>query len=175
MGKHYVNSKTKYLLISRNLWSVGLLSFCNTSADNLICWTEQGSSFLIKTQSQFAKTLLPFYYKHSNMASFVRQLNMYGFHKVLSIQSGGLRGEARDQIEFAHSFFLRGQEGLLDKIKRKSSSGGKAAGGGGTIKQEQPIIITKVDPRPTTSTTKFIFILLFRRISNSKRNKTHQK
>jgi len=118
----------------------------NPDTDDLISWTEQGSSFLIKTQSQFAKTLLPYYYKHSNMASFVRQLNMYGFHKVLSIQSGGLRGEARDQIEFAHSFFLRGQEALLDKIKRKSSGGGKAAGGAGTIKQEQPIIITKVEP-----------------------------
>lgn len=31
---------------------------------------------MIKNQSQFAKELLPMYYKHNNMASFIRQLNM---------------------------------------------------------------------------------------------------
>ena len=59
--------------------------------DNLICWTDDGNSFTIKNQGEFTKTLLPYYYKHSNMASFVRQLNMYGFHKVMSVESGGLK------------------------------------------------------------------------------------
>ena len=48
----------------------------------MICWGSEGNSFIIRNQTEFAKTLLPYYYKHSNMASFVRQLNMYGFHKV---------------------------------------------------------------------------------------------
>ncbi|KAG0721516.1 Heat shock factor protein [Chionoecetes opilio] len=38
--------------------------------------TESGRSFLIQNQAEFARDLLPQYYKHSNMASFVRQLNM---------------------------------------------------------------------------------------------------
>lgn len=41
-----------------------------------------------------------------------------GFHKVVSADSGGLRPE-RDEMEFAHSHFLRGQESLLENIKRK--------------------------------------------------------
>ena len=68
--------------------------------DTLICWTEEGNSFCIKNQSEFARSLLPYYYKHSNMASFVRQLNMYGFHKVMSVESGGLKVR---KIFFFHS------------------------------------------------------------------------
>ena len=52
------------------------------------------------------------------MASFVRQLNMYGFHKVVSVDSGGLKLD-KDEMEFAHMYFLQGQEFLLEHIKRK--------------------------------------------------------
>jgi len=52
------------------------------------------------------------------MASFVRQLNMYGFHKVVSVDSGGLKVD-KDEMEFAHMYFLQGQEFLLEHIKRK--------------------------------------------------------
>jgi len=92
----------------------------NPDTDSLICWTEEGNSFCIRNQSEFARSLLPYYYKHSNMASFVRQLNMYGFHKVMSVESGGLKGD-KDEIEFAHPYFIRGQDHLLDQIKRKVS------------------------------------------------------
>ena len=63
----------------------------NVCADDYICWTGDGSSFRIRDQTQFAASLLPYYYKHSNMASFVRQLNMYGFHKVIALHSGNLK------------------------------------------------------------------------------------
>lgn len=75
-------------------------------------------SFTIRDQARFARELLPLYYKHNNMASFVRQLNMYGFHKVVSVDSGGLKVD-KDEMEFAHMYFLQGQEFLLEHIKRK--------------------------------------------------------
>lgn len=41
-----------------------------------IFFFQDGRSFIIQNQAQFAKELLPLNYKHNNMASFIRQLNM---------------------------------------------------------------------------------------------------
>ncbi|XP_062043839.1 heat shock factor protein 1 isoform X4 [Lepus europaeus] len=90
--------------------------------DALICWSPSGNSFHVFDQGQFAKEVLPKYFKHSNMASFVRQLNMYGFRKVVRIEQGGLVKPERDDTEFQHPCFLRGQEQLLENIKRKVTS-----------------------------------------------------
>ncbi|KAI2579085.1 HSF4 isoform 19, partial [Pan troglodytes] len=78
-----------------------------------------GTSFLVSDQSRFAKEVLPQYFKHSNMASFVRQLNMYGFRKVVSIEQGGLLRPERDHVEFQHPSFVRGREQLLERVRRK--------------------------------------------------------
>lgn len=44
---------------------------------------------------------------------------MYGFRKMSTIEHGSLNNE-RDDIEFAHPSFLRGQEALLESIKRRA-------------------------------------------------------
>ncbi|KAL8181439.1 UNVERIFIED_CONTAM: stress-responsive transcription factor hsf1 [Gekko kuhli] len=80
---------------------------------------QSGSSFHVFDQGQFAKEVLPKYFKHNNMASFVRQLNMYGFRKVIHIEQGGLVKPEKDDTEFQHPYFIRGQEHLLENIKRK--------------------------------------------------------
>ena len=104
------------------------VNFPPLHSDHLICWSEpEGKSFVIRDQTEFAKSLLPYYYKHSNMASFVRQLNMYDFHKVMNVEAGGLRGE-RDEVEFAHPYFERGQDHLLEQIKRKVSLNTRGGG-----------------------------------------------
>ncbi|XP_021106047.1 heat shock factor protein 1 isoform X2 [Heterocephalus glaber] len=90
---------------------------CSPSSDS-----QSGNSFHVFDQGQFAKEVLPKYFKHNNMASFVRQLNMYGFRKVVHIEQGGLVKPERDDTEFQHPCFLRGQEQLLENIKRKVTS-----------------------------------------------------
>uniref|UniRef100_A0A8C9VR80 Heat shock transcription factor 1 n=1 Tax=Scleropages formosus TaxID=113540 RepID=A0A8C9VR80_SCLFO len=90
--------------------------------DSLICWSPSGNSFHVFDQGRFSKEVLPKYFKHNNMASFVRQLNMYGFRKVIHIEQGGLVKPEKDDTEFQHPYFIRGQEHLLENIKRKVTS-----------------------------------------------------
>lgn len=43
---------------------------------------------------------------------------MYGFHKITSIDNGGLKFD-RDEMEFSHPYFQKGHPYLLEHIKRK--------------------------------------------------------
>lgn len=44
---------------------------------DIVSWSEDGLSFTIWQPAEFSRDLLPLYFKHSNLASFVRQLNTY--------------------------------------------------------------------------------------------------
>lgn len=83
----------------------------NQEHNDIVCWSEDGKSFLIKKHNEFRDQVLPQYFKHNNYSSFVRQLNMYDFHKV--------RNEGTDS-EYKNTMFLRGQQKLMCEIKRKS-------------------------------------------------------
>ncbi|XP_063970592.1 heat shock factor protein 1-like isoform X1 [Lytechinus pictus] len=88
--------------------------------DELIHWSDEGNSFIVQDQVIFAQLLLPQYFKHNNMASFIRQLNMYGFRKKAHLDDGALKTERTD-IEFQHPHFLKGEIKQLELIKRKVS------------------------------------------------------
>lgn len=53
-----------------------------TEIVNVVSWGPKGDSFVVKDMNEFTKSVLPRIFKHSNFASFVRQLNKYDFHKV---------------------------------------------------------------------------------------------
>ncbi|XP_054136562.1 heat shock factor protein 2 isoform X2 [Melozone crissalis] len=93
-----------------------------TPSNQLITWSQSGKSFLVLDEQRFAKEILPKYFKHNNMASFVRQLNMYGFRKVVHVDSGIVKLERDGPVEFRHAYFRQGREDLLEHIKRKVSS-----------------------------------------------------
>lgn len=93
-----------------------------------IRWSNDGESFLVAHREEFMKSILPKYFKHNNFASFVRQLNMYGWHKVQDITSGLLRDDRNPEevLQFKNALFLRGREDLLDSIVRNKSAATEA-------------------------------------------------
>uniref|UniRef100_A0A3Q3X3Y8 HSF-type DNA-binding domain-containing protein n=1 Tax=Mola mola TaxID=94237 RepID=A0A3Q3X3Y8_MOLML len=94
----------------------------DADTNELICWSQEGNSFLVLDEQRFAKEILPKFFKHNNMASFIRQLNMYGFRKVMHIDTGFVKQERDGPVEFQHPYFKHGQDGLLENIKRKVSN-----------------------------------------------------
>ncbi|KAG8447853.1 hypothetical protein GDO86_015093 [Hymenochirus boettgeri] len=86
---------------------------------DIIAWNWNGQNFCILDEQRFSKEILPKYFKHNNLSSFIRQLNMYGFRKVVSLENGLVKSESALAIEFQHPFFKKGMPELLENIKRK--------------------------------------------------------
>lgn len=89
-----------------------------------IRWTDDGEAFVVVHREEFMKLILPNYFKHNNFASFVRQLNMYGWHKVQDVTSGTMKEGSNldDAFQFKNPDFIRGREDLLDNIVRNKSN-----------------------------------------------------
>lgn len=93
---------------------------CDPTTDDLIRWVDDGMSFIVLKHEDFAKKVLPRFFKHSNFSSFVRQLNMYGFHKVPHLQQGVLHPDGgAERWEFSNPHFQRNQPDLLLLVTRK--------------------------------------------------------
>jgi heat shock transcription factor len=76
---------------------------------------------IVLNPEKLTHDLIPRFFKHSNYASFVRQLNMYGFRKVSHVLQGALKSSTPDVTEFQNPNFIRGRPDLLEHVKRKTA------------------------------------------------------
>ncbi|KAJ5779550.1 Heat shock factor (HSF)-type DNA-binding [Penicillium paradoxum] len=88
---------------------------------SIVRWGDEGDSFVVLECEKFTKTILPKHFKHSNFASFVRQLNKYDFHKVRqNNEENGQSPYGQNAWEFKHPEFRANSKESLDNIRRKA-------------------------------------------------------
>ena len=83
----------------------------NDEYKDIIHWGDDGTYFVVQNLHDFTENILSKYYKHNNFSSFIRQLNMYDFHK---------RKSNSNEHIFEHKNFIRDKKELLKLIKRKT-------------------------------------------------------
>lgn len=80
----------------------------DSETNHIVSWSKDNNSFVVWDPDALALQVLPKYFKHCKLSSFIRQLNTYGFRKV-----------DPEKLEFASEWFLRGQRHLLKQVKRR--------------------------------------------------------
>ncbi|KAL8243654.1 hypothetical protein R6Q59_009912 [Mikania micrantha] len=90
------------------------------SIQHLISWSNTNDSFVMSPSNDFSKVLAQ-YFKHTNISSFVRQLNMYGFHKVSDVFHTGSPESALWEFRHGNGNFRKGDLMGLREIKRRAS------------------------------------------------------
>lgn len=107
----------------QKLWRI--VNECQTAA---IRWGVNGDTVLLdykRFQTEYLDARRPIF-KTSNITSFIRQLNLYGFRKVTSHSRDPICNSYNPHVhEFLHDHFRADRVDLLFKVCRKASGNGK--------------------------------------------------
>ncbi|KAJ3901738.1 HSF-type DNA-binding-domain-containing protein [Lentinula edodes] len=106
------------------------------SFQDVVSWGPHGDCFVVKDMNEFTKSILPRMFKHSNFASFVRQLNKYDFHKVKNTDDNAF-GE--HSWTFRHPDFHADRRDALENIKRKVPASRKSQGAQNAASTTRPM------------------------------------
>ena len=76
---------------------------------DIISFTEDGKQFCVHKPTEFEAEILPHYFRHNQLSSFRRLLNMYGFARLQEGAEGGT---------FRHPSFIKGKPELCKDLDR---------------------------------------------------------
>jgi HSF-type DNA-binding len=79
---------------------------CRADFSDIICWMPHGRSWRVQNPVEFERSVIALYFSHCTFASFQRQVNVWGFRRITSVDS------------YCHPLFLRGLTHLCKKMKR---------------------------------------------------------
>jgi hypothetical protein len=92
-----------------------ILFFCslqilsNPEFSECICWNPHGRSWRILKPPVFEQVVIPLYFRHAKYASFMRQVNGWGFKRIVS---------GNDHNSYYHEMFVREFPQLCLKMQR---------------------------------------------------------
>ena len=99
----------------------------NTTYKEIIYWNKEGKGIIIAKINEFSTMILPKYFRSSTYSSFVRQLNLYGYHKIQGVIEEG-EGYEHDKLnknstmeDFQQILKLKKRRNLLMKFLNKYS------------------------------------------------------
>ena len=99
----------------------------NTTYKEIIYWNKEGKGIIIANVNEFSTMILPKYFRSSTYSSFVRQLNLYGYHKIQGLIEEG-EGYEHDKLnknstmeDFQEILKLKKRRNLLMKYLNKYS------------------------------------------------------
>ena len=88
----------------------------NQGFAHIVYWLPDGNGFKILDKDFFINRIMPRYFKQTKYKSFQRQLNMWGFKRII--------GQGPDTGGYKHSTsFVRGQNSLCHNMKRTKIKG----------------------------------------------------
>ena len=86
--------------------------------NDIVRWMDHGRSWKILKPREFEIRVIPTYFEHAKLSSFIRLANGWGFRRIT---------QGRDRNSYYNEFFLRGLPHLCKRMKRHGVSEKQAA------------------------------------------------
>lgn len=90
-----------------------LMELLSQADPDVVSWLPSGTAFLVRCPQKFVDSVLPKFFKQTKLTSFHRQLNLYGFRRII---------DGPDIGAYHHELFRRDKPELCRTIQRKKRS-----------------------------------------------------